>query len=57
MYTTLHLRCEEEAAALLGVPEDFMQVALIPVAWTLGTNFKPAERRPLEEIVHVNSWG
>ena len=56
VYTTLHLRCEAEAAALLGVPDDFMQVALIPVAWTLGTNFKPAQRRPLEEIVHVNSW-
>ena len=56
VYTTLHLRCEMEAAELLGVPDDFMQVALIPVAWTLGTNFKPAERRPLEEIVHVNTW-
>ncbi len=56
VYTTLHLRCEMEAAELLGVPDDFMQVALIPVAWTLGTNFRPAERRPLEEIVHVNTW-
>lgn len=56
VFTTLHLRCEMEAAELLGVPEDFMQVALIPVAWTLGTNFKPAERRPLEEIVHLNNW-
>lgn len=57
VYTTLHLRCEMEAAELLGVPDDFMQVALIPVAWTLGTNFRPAKRRPLEEIVHVNTWG
>lgn len=57
VFTTLHLRCEMEAAELLGVPDDFMQAALIPVAWTLGTNFKPARRRPLEEIVHVNTWG
>ena len=57
VFTTLHLRCEAEAADLLGVPDDFMQVALIPVAYTLGTNFKPAERRPLDEIVHVNTWG
>ena len=57
VFTTLHLRCEAEAAELLGVPDDFMQAALIPVAWTLGTNFKPAERRPLDEIVHVNTWG
>ena len=57
VFTTLHLRCEAEAAELLGVPDDFMQAALIPVAWTLGTNFKPARRRPLDEIVHVNRWG
>ncbi len=57
VFTTLHLRCEAEAAELLGVPDDFMQAALVPVAWTLGTNFRPAVRRPLEEIVHVNTWG
>jgi nitroreductase len=57
VFTTLHLRCEMEAAELLGVPDDFMQAALIPVAWTLGTNFKPAQRRPLDEIVYVNKWG
>ncbi len=57
VFTTLHLRCEAEAAALLGVPDDFMQAALVPVAWTLGTNFSPAARRPLNEVVHVNGWG
>ena len=57
VFTTLHLRCEAEAAELLGVPDAFMQAALIPVAYTLGTNFRPAERRPLDEIVHVNTWG
>ena len=57
VFTTLHLRCEAEAAALLGVPDDFMQAALVPVAWTLGTNFSPAARRPLDEVVHVNGWG
>ena len=57
VFTTLHLRCEAEAAALLGVPDDFMQAALVPVAWTLGTNFSPAARRPLNEVVHVDGWG
>ena len=56
VFTTLHLRCEAEAAALLGVPDDFMQAALLPVAWTLGTRFKPAARRPLDEVVHLNTW-
>ncbi len=57
VFTTLHLRCESEAAALLGVPDGFMQAALIPVAHTLGSRFRPAERRPLEEVVHTNTWG
>lgn len=56
VFTTLHLRCEAEAAALLGVPDDFMQAALLPVAWTLGTSFKPAARRPLDEVVCMNIW-
>ncbi len=56
VFTTLHLRCEAEAADLLGVPDDFMQVALIPVAYTLGTRFKPADRCPLDKIVGVNAW-
>ena len=54
--TTLHLRCEAEAAELLGIPEDVMQVGLLPVAYTLGTDFKPAPRRPLDEIVHWEQW-
>ena len=34
-----------------------MQAALIPVAYTLGTDFKPAARRePLETMVHWDAW-
>ena len=54
--TTLHLRCEAEAAELLGIPEDVMQVGLLPVAYTLGTDFKPARRQPLDEVVHWEQW-
>ena len=54
--TTLHLRHEDEAAALLGIPEDYMQVGLLPVAYTKGTDFKPAKRPPLDTIVHWDSW-
>ena len=55
--TTLHLGKEAEAAALLGIPDDVMQIALLPVAYTIGTDFKPADRGPVERIVHVDSWG
>ena len=55
--TTLHLSKEAEAAEFLGIPDEFMQVALLPVAYTLGTDFKPAKRPPLDEIVHWDGWG
>jgi hypothetical protein len=32
------------------------QVALLPVAYTIGTGFKPAARLPLEQIVHWDRW-
>ena len=56
-WTTLHLAHEQEIAELLGIPyPDFMQVALIPIAYTKGTDFKPAYRPPLETVMHVDSW-
>ena len=33
-----------------------MQVALIPVAYTIGTDFRPARRQPLETLVHWDAW-
>ena len=56
-WTTLHLMFEKEVADLLDVPYDeFMQIALIPIAYTVGTNFKPAYRPPVENIMHFNTW-
>jgi nitroreductase len=57
VWTTFHLRHEREAAELLGIPyESVMQAALIPVAYTLGTDFKPAARNPLDTMVHWDRW-
>jgi nitroreductase len=56
-WTTVHLFYEQEAAEVLGIPyERIMQTALIPVAYTLGTDFKPGQRVPMESIVHWNRW-
>ena len=56
-WTTLHLTFEQEAAEVLGIPYDkITQAAMIPVAYTLGTDFKPAPRVPLEAILHWNKW-
>ena len=54
--TTLHLLQEQAAAEVLGIPEDVMQVALLPVAYTKGTDFKRAERPPVAGITHWNAW-
>jgi nitroreductase len=55
--TTLHLDFEQAAADVLGIPyEQVMQVGLIPVAYTLGTDFKPAARKPLESVLHWERW-
>jgi nitroreductase len=55
--TSIHLQFEQEAADVLGIPyEQIMQVGLIPVAYTLGTRFKPATRKPLEAVLHWDRW-
>jgi len=55
-YTTLHLAHQAEAAELLGIPPTVTQVALIPVAYTKGSTFRPAQRRPAREITYWDSW-
>jgi nitroreductase len=57
VWTTLHLFKETEAAALLGIPETVTQVALLPVAYTVGDEFKPAARPPIEGITYWDEWG
>ena len=58
VWTTLHLAREEDAAKLLGIPyESVTQIALLPVAYTVGTDFKPAARGPVEEITYWDEWG
>jgi nitroreductase len=55
-WTTLHLTYEKEAGELLGIPDTVTQVALIPVAYYTGTDFKPGKRRPPEEVTYWNGW-
>lgn len=56
-WTTLHVMFEREIAELLGIPyEHYTQVALIPIAYTRGTDFKPAYRPPVATVMHVDTW-
>ena len=56
-WTTLHLPSEREAAELLGIPFDKVtQGGLFPIAYTVGTDFKPAKRLDTSRFVHWNQW-
>ncbi|WP_245627718.1 nitroreductase family protein [Actinomadura oligospora] len=48
---------ERELAATLGVPyKDVMLAAFIPLAYTIGTDFKPAPRVPRDQVLRWDRW-
>ena len=53
----MHLIYEQRGGgAILGIPfEEVRQYALIPVAYTIGTDFKPATR-DLDSVLSFNNW-
>jgi len=56
-WTTLHLMQEQAVAEILGVPfESVQQVCLRPLAYTSGTDFKPAARPEPDTIIHWDTW-
>ena len=57
VWTTLHLAKDAEVADILGIPDGVTQAALLPVAYTIGIDFKPAVRPPVEDITSWNTWG
>lgn len=57
LITTLHLRQPDGVARVLGVPDGVTQCALLPVAYTIGTDFRPAARKPAREVAFRNGWG
>jgi nitroreductase len=56
-WTTIHLHREAEMAELLGIPVDRVtQAGLFPVAHTIGTDFRPANRAESDATIHWNRW-
>lgn len=56
-WTTVHTMMEEQAAEVLGIPYgEVQQVCLSPLAYTLGTDFKPADRPDPDTVIHWDSW-
>jgi nitroreductase len=57
VWTTAQAPLERELAEALGVPyAEVMLAAFIPLAFSIGTDFKPARRIAREEILHWDRW-
>jgi nitroreductase len=56
-WTTAHLDFEREMAELLDIPfETVVQGGLTPVAYTVGTSFRPGSRAHPREFTHWDRW-
>ena len=55
-WTTAGLAKSSEIKELLGIPEDVTEIAMFPVAWTVGTDFKQAKRPPAREIAYFDGY-
>jgi len=56
--TGYHLNGHEaDVAALLEIPDVVSQIALLPVAYTTTTSFRPAARPAVEAITYYEQWG
>jgi nitroreductase/uncharacterized protein YndB with AHSA1/START domain len=56
-WTTLHLQKADEVSELLGIPDGVSQIVLLPVAYTRGTDFRPAPRISSRAITYFDRWG
>ena len=55
--TTLHLTHESAVRDLLGIPETYVQGCLLPVSRLRpGVTFRAAPRRPIDEVVRVDTF-
>jgi nitroreductase len=52
--TTAHQFEQDTMADILGIPKTWFQVALLPVAYTTGGDFRPAHRAPAETKILWN---
>jgi nitroreductase len=55
-WTTLHLLREREMGSLLGIPDTETQAGMFPIAYTLGTDFKVADRSQSQSRIRWNHW-
>jgi nitroreductase len=54
--TPLFVRDERAVAEVVGAPAGARLAALMPVAYYTGETFKPARRRPVEDVLFWDRW-
>ncbi len=55
--TTLYSGHEDDLRGLLGLPDDALTMALLPLGYPAKGRWSQPRRRPLDEVVHWNRWG
>jgi nitroreductase len=56
-WTSMHLARERDVAEILGIPYDTVaQAVLTPLAYTKGTDFRPADRPEPDQVIHWDAW-
>jgi nitroreductase len=56
-WTTVHLFMEQQVAEIVGIPfDEVQQVCLTPLAYTIGTDFRPAARPEPDTVIHWDRW-
>jgi nitroreductase len=55
--TTFHTTHEAQVRELLGLPDDALTMALIPLGYPARGRWAQPKRLPLDQVVHWNRWG
>jgi nitroreductase len=56
-WVTAALQDERTFKEILGIPADMTEIVLLPVAWTIGTEFRRAPRHPARAITSFDRFG
>jgi nitroreductase len=54
--TTLYMGHEDDVRELLGLPDDALTMALLPLGYPARGRWSQPTRMPLEQVVHWNRW-
>lgn len=56
-WVTAVLQDRARLKEILGIPDEMTEIVLLPVAWTTGTDFRPAPRLPARAITSFDRFG